>query len=1408
MPSAGSRLTGAVSGVSNAGTDGIIVASPVRKQRLSRNKQELAKEAARIIHQVDQLDSITHNTGRDPTKFYTLPARKRPKENPEQHIASLDRRTRRKIVGNLNNVTVQTSPPPKKPPRTFAQSSPPKTTIFEVFKKPDPSKKSPNIRRSVSDAGSLKSKTENYAFQKQVTNDFSSYRPPRRNKKQLSPIIEVNPREDYFADNKENNNIEANKHVVDIDPVKPPSRKTKNHHSRENIKNIFKDPEDTQKDLKKPEVVIIDLDKATKISKPNLIKEKFNKGVNIGKKLLVGKTKQKQNKPANLASTVTKAQIKPPPEIQNNTTSTTLPKAQKVKHHVTEKYHTAPRIKSTIAALESPSKRSPGMIHSSQQPVDKLPLTKGRTVDSMVKRLSHESTSPPPKTNIMIAPTVSMQHNNNQPFSYIRGPSPDRSPTNPNSPVIYAQVVCNNNGLGSKQTIHTAYTNGKKHLPHSDSDEGLGYEEFSRKFSDSNNKTTNFGDEYYNDDLVEFPITPKYNSSIQYNGFSSYESGTKYRTDTGNYIDSTSRGRGDGMDAKRRESLTEQLVEANNNQFGDSNGPRKDLSARRELLESRINRRFTDKNLKYSPESPVPGANIYTSETTSRYHRSGSASPIGFKDKYPTESRMNGNTDQYASTQYVTKYIGDQKKSYNRYNYDYEPKSFDSQASDYRSSPENRHFEASQDYRNKYSSKLESSKVSDGRDYYKSTPDLRHEYKSNFDRTDSERKDKFGDSGIENDFRRDSGDKFKRPTKQRRDICNDSEDEGFASSLLIASERQHTEDSLAKKKREYEAERGYRKNEADDAYRNIEGMDRYEYAPRERSIDDGSHFDPRIDRDLINGQTLQKIDKKPPKPAKRSSLERVKQLFTRDSKKKKEKAGMVREDSLRARYSEYKGGPLMEGKYLRKSTNDLTNENDPNSRRRLATPSPTRQGAGSDASSRNGKAATSGTRITTITTGTHSSWFKSLDRLARKKTKKGEKDGNFTSTEDERGQSSVNSNSKPTKSLRFFGDTDIDSSNDSARYDPQGSSQQKRKSALKSRHSSSQHSLSSLGREQRARSQSSRELHNISEEAQHNQYPQPPYRSGPHQRSHKSMLNIASSGEVTGSRTSLKPPKSPSRMSRDVTARHNISGDERRDARPGAFRRKNEVSSVESSTEGDSSQQSQRSVVYLHAATVGDIPGPGYLRNGRRAASREDIASNSSSRQIQPQTKTLSRSFSVLAPWKPKHYRESMDIDYTQYPSQQQRPVKNGKYEQRVPKNGSSRKESSSTMLKKKAQETRRSQQSLSTLNRRSRSKENISGTLKRASDSKGSSSSLYKKKERQPKENMRYNSRDDKKLSAKSISVESLGSASNRTGRRSREENREVSRSVSMPRNPEKSAGWFNMSRKSNKKSLSAHRL
>lgn len=93
-----------------------------------------------------------------------------------------------------------------------------------------------------------------------------------------------------------------------------------------------------------------------------------------------------------------------------------------------------------------------------------------------------------------------------------------------------------------------------------------------------------------------------------------------------------------------------------------------------------------------------------------------------------------------------------------------------------------------------------------------------------------------------------------------------------------------------------------------------------------------------------------------------------------------------------------------------------------------------------------------------------------------------------------------------------------------------------------------------------------------------------------------------------------------------------------------------------SGTEGDSSQNSQRSVVYLHATTVGAIPQPHVLTT-RRTKSREELSSLKSSSiapsskkppQAQPMTRTVSRSLSVLAPWTPKHIRDGYEINYSQ----------------------------------------------------------------------------------------------------------------------------------------------------------------
>lgn len=54
------------------------------------------------------------------------------------------------------------------------------------------------------------------------------------------------------------------------------------------------------------------------------------------------------------------------------------------------------------------------------------------------------------------------------------------------------------------------------------------------------------------------------------------------------------------------------------------------------------------------------------------------------------------------------------------------------------------------------------------------------------------------------------------------------------------------------------------------------------------------------------------------------------------------------------------------------------------------------------------------------------------------------------------------------------------------------------------------------------------------------------------------------------------------------------------------------------------------------------------------AFSRESL---NSSKKVQPMTRTISRSISVLAPWKPKHIREGYEINYHNDQHQQQQTV-------------------------------------------------------------------------------------------------------------------------------------------------------
>lgn len=66
------------------------------------------------------------------------------------------------------------------------------------------------------------------------------------------------------------------------------------------------------------------------------------------------------------------------------------------------------------------------------------------------------------------------------------------------------------------------------------------------------------------------------------------------------------------------------------------------------------------------------------------------------------------------------------------------------------------------------------------------------------------------------------------------------------------------------------------------------------------------------------------------------------------------------------------------------------------------------------------------------------------------------------------------------------------------------------------------------------------------------------------------------------------------------------------------------------------SDASQRSVVYLHATTVGDIPSQTL---GRRMSGKNSIKAALHDENQGTTVRTVNRSYSLSAPWKPKSVR-------------------------------------------------------------------------------------------------------------------------------------------------------------------------
>lgn len=171
------------------------------------------------------------------------------------------------------------------------------------------------------------------------------------------------------------------------------------------------------------------------------------------------------------------------------------------------------------------------------------------------------------------------------------------------------------------------------------------------------------------------------------------------------------------------------------------------------------------------------------------------------------------------------------------------------------------------------------------------------------------------------------------------------------------------------------------------------------FVHRERSIDDGSHYDPNLDKANIikewkhNKKMTREFLKSQPKK-KKSSIEKVKELFK--SSRTKSSNG-ISENELRSRYREYSPDLEPPPKYNSTLQQDISN------RRRLSTPtaSPIVTSRSKSLPPKGINRKPSSTTTTTTTTNTLKrgdnnnkennsqkfNWFASLERLSRRKNK-------------------------------------------------------------------------------------------------------------------------------------------------------------------------------------------------------------------------------------------------------------------------------------------------------------------------------------------------------------------------------------------------------------------------------------
>ncbi|XP_030387168.1 uncharacterized protein LOC115633822 [Scaptodrosophila lebanonensis] len=963
--------------------------------------------------------------------------------------------------------------------------------------------------------------------------------------------------------------------------------------------------------------------------------------------------------------------------------------------------------------IETLQAKSSDNMHSSQLPAERLPLTKGRTVDGLVKRLSMERFSPQPLPITQpafsyIRPNEGItyaqldlnlgEETRSPPSRDIRTPIREFAPTRPPRATDRVAPI---QSPGNSPTYNFNSQNGHhtplakrlsaSHSPSpwqqlsprnlSDEDEGLGFETRKLYYEDDLSKNNRARDP----ERREPPIVPVIRSVSP----APYLDELGYRrAQLENRILTRRFGEAATLDRQHNSHTAVFLSQERERE-------------REQVAETRYQNEMPSKYVtEDSPFNELSSSTLPKVGKTSRYRHTKyyDDGRGGVKETFVRETQLNGTGKPQVRESRHRERMGSVPRDFQQIERaaEHEPKSLDSQLTgtdQYRSSPE---------LMQRFENGIERGQLP--QDYWQSSLKRDKLQQRSFDK---------GDSGIENDFRKES---FNGDLTTRWRKWTPLDDIKACESFL----RKECRDSAQHQQLQRQFTQARLRRD-------------HSYVYRERSIDDGSHFDPHLDKYPVATSTLRHREqhlqiRHESNNNNSSTLKRnkklggfgkVKQLLTgsghnqssnggsgrssgsnvssskkdtqshltngnsstlsrrttekdksRDKDKEKERY-MVREEEMRSRYREHYAP--------NEETSREPKTIDISMRRRLSTPKASpllvKRGSADKPPKKQKEAITVKPEKT--------SWFKSLDRRAKSTPKEQlnvSVNGHSEATSSLK-RTKRNAPVTPAKNLRFFGDTDLDSnpptiSKTSTQVRSRPSLGNSNTLQRHQKHSQSaynldrttptrdyRHTLVAQSARQRSSSMQhlengsdevdfrkrrhysrSRELHDISESGSEPETMERHKRnSGQRAMSLERTTATPTDVQSRAQRYEKRPLQGPPKPARSAERRAVLSNG----TENGYGRERERYPAESSGTEGESSLHSQRSVVFLHATTVGDIPQPYNLR--RRSISRDDLRKAGAPKPpLQPMTRTVSRSVSMLAPWKPKHISEGYEINYSQ----------------------------------------------------------------------------------------------------------------------------------------------------------------